>query len=56
VLERALPDGDRLEFVRYMAQGHNPDMPLPLDSDESTQSRLRGLVGLLFMSPEFLWR
>jgi hypothetical protein len=42
-----------------MAQGHNPTLPLPLESNEwpeYTQDRLRTLVGVMFMSPEFLWR
>ncbi|MFN7941293.1 MAG: DUF1800 domain-containing protein [Thermoanaerobaculia bacterium] len=56
IFNRALPDADRSEIVQFMAQGHNPDLALPLDTDEDTQDRLRSMVGLLFMSPEFLWR
>ena len=29
---------------------------LPVDTDEDTQDRLRAMVGLIFMSPSFLWR
>ncbi len=56
VLGRPISDSDRQEIVDFMAQGHNPDLDLPLDNDEDTQSRLQSLVGLLFMSPEFQWR
>lgn len=56
VYGRALPAADRQEVIEMMAQGHNPDLDLPLDTDESTRDRLRAMVGLLFMAPEFLWR
>jgi hypothetical protein len=39
-----------------MAQGITTTLPLPLDTDEDNQSRLRAKVGLIFMSPAFLWR
>lgn len=56
---RALPVADRDELVELMAGGHNPDFDLPIDTNEwpdYTQDRLRSLVGLMLMSPEFLWR
>ena len=56
ILGRSLTSTDRQRVVEFMAQGHNPDLDLPLDSDDDTQSRLQSLVGLFFMSPEFLWR
>lgn len=56
VFGRPLPVAERQEIVDFMAQGHNPDNDLPLATDEDTQDRLRSMVGLLFMSPEFLWR
>ncbi len=59
VFHRALPDADRQELVDFMAQGHNPTLALPLEANdwpEYTQDRLRALVGVMFMSPEFLWR
>jgi uncharacterized protein (DUF1800 family) len=59
VFHRAIPEADRDELVALMAQGHNPDFDLPLESNEwpeYTQDRLRALVGVMFMSPEFLWR
>ena len=56
VFGRTIPDAERTEIVEFMAQGHNPDYALPLDSDDDTRDRLRAMVGLLFMSPSFLWR
>jgi uncharacterized protein (DUF1800 family) len=56
---RALPAADRDELVDFMAAGHNPAFALPIDTNDwpdYTQDRLRTLVGLMFMSPEFLWR
>ncbi len=53
---RSIPAAERQEIVEFMAQGHNPDFDLPLDTDEDTQDRLRSMVGLIFMSPSFLWR
>jgi len=51
-----IPALERDEIVDFMAQGHNPNFQLPLDNDEDTQDRLRSMVGLIFMSPSFLWR
>ena len=56
ILGRPMPAAERHEIVEFMAQGHNPDFDLPLDSDDDTQDRLRSMVGLIFMSPSFLWR
>jgi uncharacterized protein (DUF1800 family) len=56
VLGRPMPAADRQKIVDFMAQGYNPGLALPLDSDWDTQERLRAMVGLLFMSPSFLWR
>ncbi len=56
VFGRPLPAAERQEIVDFMAQGHNPDFDLPLAADSDTQDRLRSMVGLLFMSPEFHWR
>ncbi|MFN7962964.1 MAG: DUF1800 domain-containing protein [Thermoanaerobaculia bacterium] len=53
---RALSAFDRDQLVDFMASGHNADLDLPLDTDDATQDRLRSLVALMFMSPEFLWR
>jgi len=56
VFARPIPSEERQEIVEFMAQGHNPDFALPVDSDSNTQDRLRAMVGLIFMSPPFLWR
>jgi hypothetical protein len=39
-----------------MAQGHNPDYDLPVATDEDVQDRLRSMVALIMMSPDFQWR
>jgi len=56
IFGRALGEAERLEMVEFMAQGHNPEFDLPLDTDEDTRTRLQALLGLLFMTPEFQWR
>ena len=56
IFGRSIDVDTRAEFVDFMAQGFLPTLDLPLDSDGDTQSRLRSLVALMFMSPEFLWR
>ena len=56
---REIGAADREELVDFMAAGHNPALDLPIDTNdwpEYTQDRLRSLVGLMFMSPEFLRR
>jgi hypothetical protein len=55
ILGRAIDPADREEIVDFMAQGFNPDFELDF-SDEDTKDRLRSMVGLIFMSPDFLWR
>jgi len=56
ILGRPMPAADRAEIVDFMAQGYNPDLDLPVGADSDTQERLRAMVGLVFMSPSFLWR
>ena len=56
ILGRPIPAADRLEIVDFMAQGYNPSLDLPVGSDGDTQERLRAMVGLIFMTPSFLWR
>jgi len=56
VLGRSMPAADRPKIVEFMAQGHNPNFDLPLDTDWDTQERLRSMVALICMSPTFLWR
>jgi hypothetical protein len=40
--------------VAFMAQGLDPNLALPWNN--SVKNRVRALVGLLFWSPEFLYR
>ncbi len=56
VLGRTIPAADRQHIIDFMAQGHHPDLDLPLDTDLATKRRLSSLVALLFMSPEFQYR
>ncbi len=56
IFGRTIDPAVRNELVEFMAQGFLPDLDLPVASDEDTRSRVRALVGLMFMSPEFLWR
>ena len=55
ILHRSMAGADRDQIVQFMAQGLNPDFDLDL-GDENTRDRLRSMVGLLLMSPDFLWR
>ncbi len=55
ILGRPMSPQDRDEIVDFMAQGINPDFDLNLQ-DEDTSTRLRAMVGLLLMAPDFLWR
>ncbi len=55
ILGRPMESGDRAEIVDFMAQGVNPDFDLDLNDDD-TRDRVRSMVGLIFMSPDFLWR
>lgn len=55
VLGRPMEPDDRDEIVDFMANGFNPDFDLDF-GDDDTVERLRSMVGLLFMSPDFLWR
>lgn len=56
ILGGPMPASERQEIVEFMAQGRNPDLDWPLEQDEAVQDRLRSMVGLIFMSPAFLWR
>lgn len=58
IFGRALEAAQRDELVDFMAQGNSPTQALLLDGSSSTptavRARLRALVGLMFMTPEFL--
>jgi hypothetical protein len=45
----------RTEIVAFMAQGRLPSVPLDRQ-DEWVQDRMRALVGLILISPDYLWR
>ncbi len=55
ILNRPMDAQDRDEIVQFMSQGINPDFDLDL-ADEDTADRLRSMVGVILMSPDFLWR
>ncbi len=48
-----LPESERLPIVGFMAAGRNPEGELPPDLVED---RLRYMIGLILVSPTFLWR
>ena len=54
-LLRTVDETARNEIIEFMAQGANPDAQLDL-SDRGVVDRLRSMVGLILMSPHFLWR
>lgn len=53
ILGRPVSSTERGHFIDFMAQGQNPNLALPIDSDPNTQKRLSSLVALILMSPEF---
>ncbi|MCP3956298.1 MAG: DUF1800 domain-containing protein [bacterium] len=55
ILQRPMGTEDRDEIVQFIAQGFNPDFDLDLNDDD-TADRVRAMVGLILMSPDFLWR
>ena len=54
VFRRPIEAAQRDELIDFMAQGASPTQALNLDASSSVRSRLRALVGLMFMTPEFL--
>ena len=54
VFRRAIEPAQRDELIDFMAQGNSPTLPLNLDASSTVRSRVRALVGLIFMLPEFL--
>jgi Protein of unknown function (DUF1800) len=51
---RPLSAAERQAVVDFMAQGLDPNLALPWN--DSVKNRVRAMVGLLFWSPEFLYR
>jgi len=56
ILGRSMTPADRQEVIDMMAQGRNPELAVPYRSDESARDRLRTMVALIMLSPDFLWR
>ncbi len=56
ILSRSVTAQEEAELISFMAQGHNPDFDLPVDTDQDTADRIRSLVSLIIQSPSFLWR
>lgn len=54
VFGRPLEAAQRDELIDFMAQGASPTQVLNLDASSNVRSRVRSLVGLMFMTPEFL--
>ena len=54
VFGRPLSSAERTAAVSFMSQGLDPNLVLPWN--DSVKNRVRALVGLLFWSPEFLYR
>ncbi len=53
--QRTIDEGSRARIIEFMAQGESPHADLDL-GEPSVADRLRSMVGLILMSPDFLWR
>lgn len=56
VFGRAMDEEFTQEIVQFMAQGRDPDVDLQLQAHGSVQNRLRTMVALLGITPDFYWR
>lgn len=56
ILGRPMSQAGREEIASFMGSGTNPDLPLVLDGESDASGRLRAVVALITMSPEFLRR
>ncbi|MEO8195791.1 MAG: DUF1800 domain-containing protein [Thermoanaerobaculia bacterium] len=54
VFGRVIDPAQRDELIDFMAQGNSPALVLNLNTSSAIRSRVRSLVGLMFMLPEFL--
>ena len=52
----SIPPEERQDLVEFMAQGHNATYQLPIAQDEETVERLRAMIALALMTPNFQWR
>ncbi|MGB0385086.1 MAG: DUF1800 domain-containing protein [Ardenticatenaceae bacterium] len=55
ILGRPMSEANRTEIVYFMADGRGGDIPFDL-TDEEHSERLRHMVGLILLSPDFQWR
>jgi uncharacterized protein (DUF1800 family) len=55
LVPRGLSEADRTDIVQFMSQGRSPDLPLDR-RDPLVSERIQSLVGLILLSPEFIWR
>ena len=53
ILGRPFEPDEREELADFMAQGNSHDLQFNLDASSSVRSRVRALVALMFMTPEF---
>ncbi len=56
MLGRPMDAQDRREIVDFMAQGRDPEIDLRLDISDDARHRLRMMVALIALSPDFHWR
>jgi uncharacterized protein (DUF1800 family) len=56
ILGREMSPAGRAEIVSFMGAGTNPDLDLKLDGESTASVRLRAMVAVITMSPEFLRR
>ena len=56
ILGREMSPAGRAEIVSFMGAGTNPDLDLKLDGESSASVRVRAMVAVITMSPEFLRR
>jgi hypothetical protein len=54
-LLRPMDEASRQNVVDFMAQGSDPHTPLNI-SNPAGADRVRSMVGLILLSPHFLWR
>ncbi len=46
----------REQAILFLSEGRDPALPLPIDDDVDARNRLRSMVSLLLLTPEFLIR
>ncbi len=56
ILGRDMSPAGRDEIASFIGAGTNPDLDLKLDGESTASVRLRAMVAVITMSPEFLRR